>query len=169
MKQLIIVLAVLLASCATQKRCYEKWSMKPDTIRTVEIRDSLVYKDTTVYKYLPGENRVDSVFIPCPPPPPDYIPDTAYAKTSMATAKAWWSYPFIALKLVQHDSLFTLRLDSARKESYHWRTEYDNVTQVLKEKYVPKIYKDALSICIFIFVAMAVWLGFKIKSFFSKK
>jgi hypothetical protein len=163
-----VVLALLLVSCATQKRCFEKWAMKPDTIRTVQVRDSVVMRDTIVFKYLPGEIRTDSVSIPCPPPAPGYIPDTAYAETSLAKAKAWWHYPVIKLKLEQKDTTLQFRLDSAIREAYHYRTEYNKLSQVLKEKYVPKIYKDALSICIFIFIAAAVWFGFKLKGFFRK-
>ena len=47
-------------------------------------------------------------------------------------------------------------------ESWHWRYEYMQIKQVLKEKYVPVIYKQALSICIFIFVVFIGWFFVKI-------
>ena len=143
----IFVLTVfVLSSCATQKRCYEKWGMKPDTITKVVSRDSLIYRDTTIIYHLPGDTVVSEVLIPCPPPPPDFIPDTAKVETDFALAKAWWSYPKIRLYLEQKDKYLRLELDSALRESWHWRYEYLQVKQVLKEKYVPVIYKQALSI-----------------------
>jgi hypothetical protein len=161
MKYYIIIL-LLLTSCATQRRCFEKWGMKPDTVRTVIVKDSLVVRDTTIFVKIPGMVVRDSVIIPCPPPPPAYIPDTAKVETDFAIAKAWWNYPVIRLYLEQKDKLLRLQLDSAIRDSWHWRTEYLNVTQVLKEKYVPKIYKQALSICIFIFIAGGAFIGIKI-------
>ena len=159
----IFVLTVfVLSSCATQKRCYEKWGMKPDTITKVVSRDSLIYRDTTIIYHLPGDTVVSEVLIPCPPPPPDFIPDTAKVETDFALAKAWWSYPKIRLYLEQKDKYLRLELDSALRESWHWRYEYLQVKQVLKEKYVPVIYKQALSICIFIFVVFIGWFLVKI-------
>ena len=159
----IFVLTVfVLSSCATQKRCYEKWGMKPDTITKVVSRDSLIYRDTTIIYHLPGDTVVSEVLIPCPPPPPDFIPDTAKVETDFALAKAWWSYPKIRLYLEQKDKYLRLELDSALRESWHWRYEYLQVKQVLKEKYVPVIYKQALSICIFIFVVFIGWFFVKI-------
>ena len=159
----IFVLTVfVLSSCATQKRCYEKWGMKPDTITKVVSRDSLIYRDTTIIYHLPGDTVVSEVLIPCPPPPPDFIPDTAKVETDFALAKAWWSYPKIRLYLEQKDKYLRLELDSALRESWHWRYEYMQIKQVLKEKYVPVIYKQALSICIFIFVVFIGWFFVKI-------
>ena len=163
MRLAVIVLTTLaLSGCATQKRCYEKWSMKPDTITKVVSRDSLIYRDTTIIYHLPGDTVVSEVLIPCPPPPPDFIPDTAKVETDFALAKAWWSYPKIKLYLEQKDKYLRLELDSALRESWHWRYEYLQVKQVLKEKYVPVIYKQALLICIFIFVVFIGWFLVKI-------
>lgn len=158
-----MLLLAALSGCVTQRRCLQKFPPRTDTVTVVEIRDSLVYKDTVIFVRLPGELRTDSVFIPCPPPPPAYIPDTARAETSLAIARAWWDHPNIMLSLTQKDTTIEHRLDSAIKESYHWRNEYTKVTRVISEKYVPKIYKDALSICIFMFVAAGIWLGLKLR------
>ena len=136
--------------------------MKPDTITKVVTRDSLIYRDTTIYYHLPGDTVTNEVVIPCPPPPEQYIPDTAKVETDFAIAKAWWSYPKIKLYLEQKDKYLRLELDSALRESWHWRYEYMQIKQVLKEKYVPVIYKQALSICIFIFVVFIGWFFVKI-------
>ena len=164
----IVLVAFLASSCATQRKCFDKWAMKPDTVKTVSIRDSVIFKDTTVYVYIPGKVVVDSVRIPCPPPPKTYIPDTAIVRTDFAIAKAWFDYPVIKLYLEQKDKLLRLKLDSALRESWHWRTEYMNITQVLKERYVPKIYKQALSICIVLFSVIFILIGFRLYRFFKK-
>ena len=68
MRLAVIILVVLvLSGCATQKRCYEKWSMKPDTITKVVTRDSLIYRDwetdrksTRLNSSHSGESRMPS-------------------------------------------------------------------------------------------------------------
>jgi hypothetical protein len=162
-----IVILVFLSSCVTQRKCLEKFPPTRDTIRIVQVHDSIVYRDTTIVLTIPGETRVDSVPIPCPPPQASFIPDTAKAETPLANAKAWWNYPNIQLKLEQKDT--TVLLKAALKEAYHWKSEYEKVTTVPEPvKYIPKIYKQALSICIFIFAAAFLFVGWKAYKFFKK-
>jgi len=163
-----ILTALWTLSCATQRKCIQKWQLRPDTIHTTSVRDSIVYRDTIVYISIEGKTVIDSVVIPCPPPPPAFIPDTARAETELAMAKAWWSYPVIKLDLYQKENLLEVKLDSAIMEAYHWRNEYEKITQVIKERYVPKIYKQALTICIFIFSCGFLFLGWKAYKFFKK-
>jgi len=158
------------SSCATQKKCFEKWAMAPDTIRTVSVRDSIVYNDTTIYYTIPGEIVRDSILITkiLPGKLKPLVIDTVYAKTTFANAKAWVSNSRINIKLIQDASVLRIQLDSALVDSYHWRMEYINITQVLREKYVPKIYKQALSICLFIFACVFIFIGWKVyKTFFK--
>jgi hypothetical protein len=167
-KIIIGIFLIAFSSCVTQKKCNEKFPSASDTVRIVQVRDSVVYKDKIVEIKIPGELRIDSVVIPCSPPKASYIPDTARAETSLAKAKAWWSYPAIKLKLEQKDTTIEKRLDDAIMEAYHWRTEYEKIVMVKETKYVPKIYKDALAICIIIFVLAAVLLGWKLYGFIKK-
>lgn len=140
MKKTIVSLAIaalfLTLSCATRRRCMEKFPVVSNTLRIITTRDSIVVRDTTVFIKIPGEIVHDSVPIPCPPPPASYIPDTAYAETSLTYAKAWWRYPVIKLLLVQKDTTIEQRLDSALKESYHFKSEYLKIKEVItiKEK-----------------------------------
>ena len=157
-----ILILLLGTSCATQKRCYEKWSMKPDTVKTIITRDSIVHRDTTIYIHLPGSTRIDSVLIPCPPPPPEYVPDTARAECPLATAKAWFSYPMIKLQLVQRDTTIKQRLENAITEAFYWKTEYDSIKQVLKEKYVPKFYQFCTFGFLGIVIALIAYIALKI-------
>jgi len=108
------------------------------------VRDSIVLRDTTVKKKVPGEADADSIVIPCPEII-NYIADTARAETSLAKAKAWWQYPRVRIELTQKDTTIELRLKDALKEAYHWRSEYLKITKVPDPvKYIPKMYKYAM-------------------------
>lgn len=153
---------VVLTGCATQRWCNKHYPPVVDSVYIVTRHDSIVYKDTIVYVKLPGKEIHDSVVIPCPAPPPEYIPDTAKAETDFAIAKAWWSYPVISLFLKQKTGILEFKLDSAVKEKYYWKNEYLKIREVKETKYVPKIYKQALYVCIFIIVGGIFWLAWKI-------
>jgi len=145
-RSLILILLICFTgfSCVTQRRCLEKFPLSNDTIRIIEIRDTIILRDTTIFIHLPGESRTDSVLIPCPPPPGPYIPDTARAETSLAAAAAWWDYPSIKLRLIQKDTTIEARLKDAIREISHWRNEYEKILQVRTLKKIPGIYKAAL-------------------------
>jgi hypothetical protein len=154
----LILMVLIVSSCATQKCCLKKFPVVADTVKVVHVRDSLVYRDTVIAVLIPGDTIIytDSVLIPCPPPPPQFIPDTATVETSLAVAWAWWDHPFIRLKLVQRDTTVFIRLDSALREAYHWKELYQNVTTVVTDRKIPGIYKIALWAWI-IFIALILF------------
>ena len=159
---LLITLSSLLGSCATQRRCAKRFPPTVDTITIVEKRDSIVYRDTTIYVKLPVEIRIDSVEIPCPEVP-NYIPDTVKAETSLAIAKAYWKYPNIKLQLKNKDDSIQVRLDNAIKEAFHWKSEYQKVTVTPQPiKVVPTIYKIALWLWIGVILAIAGYVSFRL-------
>ena len=134
-------LFLTLSSCVTYKRCQSKYPSARDTIRITTVRDSIVYRDTTIFIKIPGESVHDSVPIPCPEVP-GYIPKRVYAETSLAKASAWWSFPNIKLELIQKDTTIERRLDNAIKEAFHWKSEFEKITVIPEpEKYIPKIVK----------------------------
>lgn len=159
----VIPLLLLLSIGCSREWCITTYGEKVDTVRVVSVRDSLVYRDTTIVVKIPGDTVYNEVTIPCPPPPASYVPDTARAETTYAIARAWWSYPVVALELVQKETDIQVRLDSVIKESYHWRMEFERVTALIPKKYVPKIYKQAMSIVVFMFIGFVAWIFFKIK------
>ena len=115
-------MAFILAGCATQKRCFEKWppEIKVDTVERTVVQ----YVDTTVYVQMPGDTVEVNV--------PVYIVDTvegkpivityeeARAETEYAEARAWVEKSVLELELIQKDSLIEIRLDSviAIKDHY---------------------------------------------------
>jgi hypothetical protein len=152
-------------SCITQRKCLQRYPPSRDTIRIERTRDSLVYKDKIIEIKVPGAIKIDSIVIPCPPPPLSYIPDTVRTETEYAKAKAWFKYPNIQLKLFQKQSILQVKLDSAIKESYHWKTEYEKITntpQPIIQKYIPSIYKVAFWLWIGVILTVAGYVAYRI-------
>jgi hypothetical protein len=159
---LFLLIAVIGASCATQKRCNLKFPPTVDTIKITIVKDSIIYRDTTIFIKLPGELRIDSVEIPCPDVP-GYIPEKVFAETSLAKASAWWQFPNIRLELIQKDTTIERRLDNAIKEAWHWQEEYTKVTktpQVIKE--IPVFYRFCTYAFIGMFLALAGYIALRI-------
>lgn len=141
---MILAAVIVASSCVTQKRCLKRFPPGTDTVKVTIIKDTVILRDTTVYIHIPGEIQIDSVMIPCPPSPAAYIPDTIRAETSLAVAFAWWKYPRIHLQLIQKDTTIEQRLQDAIREKIHWQSEYERINEVVREKYIPGIYKAAL-------------------------
>lgn len=124
----ILIIAIFAGSCATSKRCLEKWPPIPvDTIRTVEYRDTTIYRDTIVEVFIPGEIQVDTVPIPCPDLPTAYVPDTAKAQTRLAQAKAWMEDGKIILELEQNDQWYQAKIEDAIRERDRYRKEIEEI------------------------------------------
>jgi hypothetical protein len=103
-----IFILLLLSGCVTQKRCFDKFP--PDTITVTH--DTTIFKDTTVYIHLQGDTIFDSVAIPVKVPV--YLPYTPVeARTSLAYARAWVERRTLKIRLIQLDSIYEFKLDSA--------------------------------------------------------
>lgn len=113
MKYTILILIILLSGCVTSKKCFEKFPpLPPDTIHTTSIE----WRDTIIFRYLPGEIIIDSVIIEELIEVPIDIPYTSlYAETLLAEATASIENNKLKLELIQRDSLFAFLLDSAIK------------------------------------------------------
>jgi len=154
-------LSVLSLSCS-RRWCNTRFPPTADTIRITSVRDSIIYRDTTILLEIEGEIQRDSIPIPCPEIS-DYFPDTARAETSLAKAWAWWAFPRIQLKLVQKDTTITKKLYNAIKEAHHWRFEYERIKiKPEAEKYIPGIYRVAFWMWIGAGVLILFIAGFKI-------
>ena len=119
-----------LASCSPQRRLarlLEKHPL-PEKVDTLYLPGETIYKPTTVFKYLPGEVSVESLYIDVPVS----IPDTFIeAHTSTADAIAWLQNNKLGLQLIQYDTVIKWKIDSALV------THMDTVV-VTKEKVVIK-------------------------------
>lgn len=145
------LIAIMMTACVTQRKCNLKFPPSTESNIIVKVHDSLSYRDTIIFVKVPGDYKTDSVKIPCPSPAPGYIPDTAYAETSMAYAKAWFLYPNIKLSLTQKDTTIERRFKDALRESYYWKSEYSKVTVTpAPVKFIPGVYKTAFWLWILI-------------------
>ena len=115
MKNKVVVLfcLVILASCSPQKRLarlLEKYPLPTET--EIEYRDTIIYRDTVVYIYMPGDTIRDSVLIPVEV-------DMPYMELKRAVmyaeATAWIRNNQLGLQIIQYDTLFKFKLDSAIK------------------------------------------------------
>ena len=149
MKYTILILIVLLSGCVTQNKCLFKFPPPPpDTI----VKHHTEWKDTTIYKYLPGEVVHDSVYIEKLIEKKIYVPYTSvYAETLLAEATASVQGKKLKLELIQRDSLFAFILDSAIKASH------DTIT--IKQPYIKEIpvktkYQEIIGIAVWIFFGL---------------
>jgi hypothetical protein len=119
MKLLFVIglLLLTLASCVTQKRCFEKF---PPQVIT---KDSVVFKDTTIYVkqkiVIPGDTVTLTDSIPCPDVKYHKVVKSPSGKT---TAKVDIDKGKLTVDC-QTDSLTkvidSLRIEIKTKESYH--------------------------------------------------
>jgi hypothetical protein len=151
------------SGCVSYKKCLEKYPPSRDTLRITQVRDSIIYRDTTIYVKIQGETKHDSIFIKIPVEGKLFSFDTLRQDTPLASAEAWIADSYLQLKLTQKDTTILTKLNNAVMEAYHWRSEYEKVTETPKEvKYIPKIYKIAFWI---VLVAVIVLAGYLVKKF----
>jgi len=144
---ILISILVSFSGCfATKNRCLRLYPpiTSTDTVIFETVRDSTVYKDTTIFVSIPGETIFDSILIP--QKPGIVHSDTLVIENTFARAEAYYRTPRIHLTLIQKDTTLAFRLDSAILESYKWKERYTEILnkEVVTIKYIPKIYKIAL-------------------------
>lgn len=164
---ILILMVVMTEGCVTRKKCMRRYPLVTESSHVEKTRDSLVYRDTTIYVPVQGEIVRDSINVPCPPALPSttlrMTPDTAFAETDLARAKAWYSKQKVHLELEQKDTTLQLQLDNAIKESFHWKSEYDKAKIVQPLKYIPGVYRVAFWLWIFVFIVIGLFLVLKYK------
>ena len=158
----LILIVALASSCVTQRRCLQKFppEVKTDTVFYEVVRDSIVYRDTTIILTLPGQTVIDSIFIK----PGVVETSPVVLETALARAEAYYRTPKVYLKLIQKDTTIQVRLDSALRDAYHWKAQYYEILAqtLIKEKYIPEIYKIALWLVIGIAFSFIAYMLVKI-------
>lgn len=151
----ILIIAALLASCATQRRCLIKFP----PVTTVQIRDSIAYRDTTIYFPIPADTVRDSIPVvePCPdnkPLRPEYKSKPVTVENRFSTAFAWIENGSLKLQLMTNDTTLKFVIDSAVSE----RVKQITINQqfVKPVKYIPNFYKIALGMLIGLFAIVAI-------------
>ena len=140
---IVFVLLAFFVSCATQRRCLEKFPIVESTI----VKDSIVYRDTTLFVQLPADTVTDSiqVVLPCPQPPAFKTPKVR-TSTRYASAEAWLAGDHLKVRLMLNDTLIAFVVDSAVAEKM--KTVTITQAQTVREKFIPLIYKVALFVSI---------------------
>lgn len=145
------VAPAIFISCATQRRCLEKF---PPTT-TIEIRDLITYRDTAIFIPIPADTVRDSIPIisPCPdnkPIRPEFKTKPVMVKNRWSTATAWIEHGQLKLELAVNDTTLEFVIDSAVTE----RVKQITINQqfVKPVKYIPKVYKIALTALIIVVI-----------------
>lgn len=153
---LLIISLILISGCKTTE-------IVTEIVEKTVYRDSIVLKDTTIYKEILGMSIIDTFYINVPKEIP--IPkDTAKAEVEFAYALAYinsrWN---VQLELHQKDTLIKI-IEHLKMESYKWENKYRTEKQIIiqKIKYIPKFYKIAFWIII---IEFALLIGYGIKKF----
>lgn len=134
MRKFVLFLAiVILAGCSPTRRLarlLERYPL-PEKIDTLYLPGETVYKDTTIYRDVPGE----TVEVAVPVDVPVNIPDTSIlAETTLARAEASLKDNVLSLKLEQLNQIYQFKLDSAIRE-------HSDTIQIIKEIPFPVIEK----------------------------
>ena len=110
----LVTLAILTScSCPKQLVRLQKRCPLPEKRDTVWIQGETIYRDTVIYRYLPGESKTVEVRIPVVRD----LPDTSIIlQTTYATALAHLKKNKLGLELIQHDTVFQFLLEKAIKE-----------------------------------------------------
>lgn len=171
-KLFLVIAGILIVSgCVSQKKCNAKFPPSNNT----QVHDSIVIKDSIIYKdrLVPYKIAGDTIWqeTPIPGIPEKINTSPIFIENAFAKATAWIENSILKMQLEQKDQVIMFKLDSADKVSKHWESLYNSQKQTITlppEKFIPKIYKNALSICIFIFASAFIFLGWKAYTFFKK-
>jgi hypothetical protein len=151
MKNIVLILILsLFTGCATQKRCNLRFP-------TQNTRDS-VYIETVkeIPVILPGDTVNIEVPINCPDV--DLV--------NIETSKLIQQIKILKGKLISNT---TIKPDTVYVPVIETKTVIKEVKVPEPVKFIPKIYKQALSICIVIFALAFAFMGYKLYSFFKPK
>ena len=148
-----IIVILILSSCVTQKKCFDKFPSDTVTV----IKDTTLYRDTVIYRTVKGDTVYKEVKLPYSVPiDRTYQPITV--ETSLAVAKAWVSLDRLKLSLVQKDSVFRFKLDSAIQAN----KETKIVTKIVEKPIPPKpLYKIGFFILGVLFIFTIVLVVFR--------
>jgi len=146
---LLIILTLFLTACS------QRWC---NTRYPAETSKDSVYIETIkeVPVVIPGDTVNVEVPVNCPDQ--DLV--------NVETAKLKQTIKILNGKLVSNTNI---KPDTVFVHTKETKTVTKEVKVSVPEKYVPKIYKQALSICIVIFALVFAWIGWKAYTFFKPK
>jgi len=160
-----LAIFVMFTNCSPCKRLQRKCPPQIEYIKydSLIIKDSIIYKDKEVPVYIPG----DTVYNDKPIPVSTGLNVAPMIlENDYALAKAWISNSRLKMQLEQKEQVIKYKVDSAIQIAKHWEYKYthEKQTEVIKERYIPKIYKIALFLAISAVLLLGVYVYIKIKS-----
>ena len=156
---------VMFTNCSPCKRLQRK--CPPQIIRerydSISIKDSIIYKDKEIPIYIPGETVYKDSIVP---ELKDINVPPIILENDYALAKAWISNSHLKMQLEQKEQVIKYKVDSAIQIAKHWEYRWTNEKQkeIVKEKYIPKVYKIALFFTISVIILLGVYVYIKIKA-----
>jgi len=132
-----------------------------EVVEKLIVRDSIVFKDRIVEIKIPADTvYVEKVV---------EIPSNIYiapitTENDYARASAWVEKSKIKLMLFQKEQVIQTIIENAEKEAYYWKEKYEKEKQVVTvtEKYIPKVYKLALGMWVFIIIVGVMYYLYKL-------
>ncbi len=156
------LIGVVMMSCVTQRRCQQKFPVKPEIIveTTTIIKDTIIYRTrfVTHFDTVYADTVIREVKIR-----PNMKP--VYAEVAFASALCMIVNNKLRLELVQKDSVLQTIIEVQEKEVLHWKEMYLNKTETIvrEVKFIPKIYKISLFIVIGLIVGFVGYLIVKLR------
>jgi len=157
-----LLIALILTSCTTQKKCLQKFPVKPEIIIETEtiIKDTVIYRTRFINHFdtIYADTVITEVLIR-----PNMKP--VFAEVAFASALCRIVNNKLRLELVQKDSVLQSIIEIQEKETRHWQEMYHNKkeTIVREVKFIPQIYKYSLFIVIGLIVGFISYLIIKLK------
>jgi len=160
----LLIIGLLLIGCSPCKRLQRKCPPQIEYIKkdSIIIKDSIIYKDKEIPVYIPGETIYkDSIISELK----DVNVPPMILENDYALARAWIDNSRLKLQLEQKEQVIKYKVDSAIQIAKHWEYKWTNEkqTEIVKERYIPKIYKIALFFTISAIILLGVWVYIKIK------
>jgi hypothetical protein len=143
------------------------------TIQYIEtVKDTTIYRDTTVYIKLPGETKFDSIFIEVKKSIPYYVNAKNQVLTlhsKYAISQSWIKDNKLYAKLRDIDTTITIRLDNVIRENSNLKTVYEKQVQTLQAEKKSKWWSGfKFGIILTVIVCLIIKFFDKIKLLYDK-
>lgn len=170
---ILFLLPVLLffAACNPCKRLARRCPPEIITKDSIIERETVEYRDTTLFVHIPGQHIIDSIPIPCPDPvpgttTPGIFPNKLTVYGHLATASGWVQQSKLYLELTEKDTLLPVKLENAIRDRDRWREAYHNKDTTI---HITPSWWQRMFFWLGVVAAFMFLLFFVIKQFFVQK
>jgi hypothetical protein len=130
----LLFVIILLSSCVTQQKCQDKFPPELITVDSIIRTTETIYRDTTIFIYLPGDTIRDTVIV-------EVINGIANSRPSIHETDLAWSMAqvvngFLRHELIQKDSTLARVIENAIRESATTTDKTKLITKVEEKNYV---------------------------------